>query len=156
MRTSLLKEADGFDPKLRVFLDKDFVFRISRVTDFCFVNLPLLEIDRTTHRAEGLIELFQNEAFRLEQLQYLYEKWLELDWLKRRDRSRVREKLGQIHSGWATCHLFNDDYHKALTAISTAVRTHHSFRSLFKYLVIGISPQFARRIVVSRQTRESI
>jgi glycosyltransferase involved in cell wall biosynthesis len=155
VQASLLNEMEAFDPALRVFLDKDFIFRLSNLTDFCFINLPLLEIDRNTDRPEGLIELFANEEFRLTQLQYLYEKWLKLDWPKRSHRLNIRAKLGEIHSGWASWYLFKEDYQKAIAASAAAVRSVRSSRSLLKYLLILLSPSAARRIVVKRECERS-
>ncbi len=150
MRTSLLKTVEVFDSKLRIFLDKDFIFRLSHATTFCFVNCPLLQIDRAVARSEGLIELFKDEGFRLSQLQYLYQKWLSLAWLEPRDRSTIAAKLGSLHSGWASLHLFNQDYKKARMSISVAVRAERSLKSLMKYLLIAVSPSLARKIVVGQ------
>ena len=151
MRADLLKRVDGFDPTLRIFLDKDFIFRLSRATEFGFVNLPLLEIDRDTNRPEGLIELFENEAFRLRQLEYLYNKWLKLDGLSGRERSMILAHLAEIYSGRASWLLFNKDFSKAKAAMWDSIRAGHSLKSVLKYFLIAVSPAGARKIVVGRE-----
>src|SRR6185437_7651985 len=46
-RTDLARRAGGFDPELAFGDDDDFVFRLGCETTFCFVNMPMVLIDRT-------------------------------------------------------------------------------------------------------------
>ena len=154
-RTSKLQGVGGFDSNLRVYEDKDFMFRLSHATEFCYVNAPLIEIDRSITRTQGLMKLVEREEFRLSQLQYVYEKWLRLDWLQERHRSAIRSQLSQIHSEWATWHLLNEEYLLAREALSRGVDISSSARLLAKQLLLGLSPQLARRIVLRRAARRA-
>jgi len=155
VRSDVLKVAGGFDPELRVFQDKDFVFRLSHQTDFCYINLPLLDIDRTSDREVGLIELAEDEDVRLKEQQYICEKWLTLDWLEPAHCAAIHAQLGRIHSEWATWYLFNEKYAEALQSISKATLTRSSSRLWIKRVIISISPRVARRMVIKRAFRRA-
>jgi glycosyltransferase involved in cell wall biosynthesis len=155
VRASILEEVGGFDSSLQIFEDKDFEFRLSHSTEFCYVNLPLVEIDRSCNSDDGLMRLAQKEEFRVGQLQYVYEKWLGLDWLGKGHRSAIQSRLSEIHSEWATWHLLNREYDLALRAISRSVAISHSAPLMAKALLMNISPQLARRIVQRRVARRT-
>jgi len=155
VRSDALNAAGGFDPRLRVFQDKDFAFRLSHTTDFCYINLPLVDIDRTSDREVGLIELAEDEDVRLQEQQYICEKWLTLDWLEPGHRSAIQAQLGRLHSEWATWFLFNEKYSAALESISKATRTWNSLDLWIKRFIIGISPRLARKIVIDRALRRA-
>jgi len=46
-RTDLVRRVGGFDPAFRFGDDDDFAFRLACETKFCFVNMPMVLIDRT-------------------------------------------------------------------------------------------------------------
>src|SRR6266568_270561 len=79
VRARRLREMDAFDSRIRVLEDHDFMFRLAyHIKSFCFVNQPLVEIDRTPVRSIGLIDLFRKDEVRLRDQQYIYEKWLRI------------------------------------------------------------------------------
>jgi glycosyltransferase involved in cell wall biosynthesis len=45
-RADLVKQIAGFDPHIQFAEDQDYNFRLSLLTPFCYVNKPLVEIDR--------------------------------------------------------------------------------------------------------------
>jgi hypothetical protein len=57
VHSGVMKKVGEFDAALRVMEDWDITVRISMETSLCYVNKPLVLIDRTPNRAEGLIEL---------------------------------------------------------------------------------------------------
>jgi glycosyltransferase involved in cell wall biosynthesis len=58
IRRSLLMEYGGFDDKLIIREDTDLLFRLALKTAFAFVGKPLVFIDRTPTREEGLCKLY--------------------------------------------------------------------------------------------------
>lgn len=80
IRKELINSLGGFDEMLRtVGEDTDMIFRLSMVTKFCYVNRPLVYVDRTPNRTNGIIELFDTKPIdSLKSLIYMYEKWLYL------------------------------------------------------------------------------
>lgn len=115
-RKDLTLQAGGFDPKLRLGEDADFVFRLSLLTDFCFVNVPLAFLDRRPRdvRHTGPNRIWDHEDFRLQQGQYRYEKWLSLSAEFPSDlRKSIRAQLRSNHSGWTNWYLKNEQYEKA-------------------------------------------
>lgn len=154
VRTEIIRNVGGFDPSLRLNEDADFLFRLARRTSVCYVNKPLVEIDRTPDRAVGLIELARKEDFRLQLCQYMYEKWLKEDGKLGPDiRERILRRLQEVHTGWASWHLINGNYEKARQALSSAMRYNFTGKVAFKWLLANAVPSLARKIVLKRRER---
>ena len=151
VRTIILEKIGDFDSKLRIYEDTDFVLRLSRTTELCFVNLPLVKIDRTMNRPVGLIELFSKEDFRLQQLQYMYEKWLSLDWGRLPSvKEQIVGLLQEIHNEWANWYLINQDYNKARQSIARAVDLKLTVNVALKWILIEFAPALARQQITRR------
>ena len=151
VRRDVIDGSGGFDPHLRIVEDNDFVFRVALHTGYCYVNEPLVEIDRTPGRPEGLMELYAQEAFRLEQLQYELEKWL-------RDERIVDAEVRQLvlaalrcnRAAWASCHLMNGDYAQAREAMAAALAYGFTIRNAVKWALVRFAPQATRKFVWKR------
>jgi len=156
VRGNRLREMDGFDPRIRVLEDHDFVFRLAHhVAHFCFVNIPLVDIDRTPNRSIGLIDLFAKDEIRLQDQQYIYEKWLRIEGLKDNIRSKIHEYLSAVYSGWANCFLADQDYEKAAQAMATAL--HHKFAAKLglKWMMTRTIPELTRKLLLRREVHAS-
>lgn len=76
VKKDLISRTEGFDEKITVAEDTDFIFRLSLMTKFCFISLPLVSIDRTPERM-GLVDTYlRRPYFALREKQYMFEKWL--------------------------------------------------------------------------------
>jgi glycosyltransferase involved in cell wall biosynthesis len=139
----------GFDQGLRIYEDNDFVFRAALKTGFCLVNKPLVEVDRSPGRAEGLTELFAIEDFRLQQTEHQHEKWLEME-IPPFVRKLVRAQMQHIYAGWSSLHLMRGDTQKALRAIRTSLRFKVGYRPVVKWALIRCFPTATRRVVIRR------
>ncbi|HZR63533.1 MAG TPA: glycosyltransferase family A protein [Terriglobales bacterium] len=149
---TLLPDIGGFDPTLHLGYDLDFFFRLSARTNICYVNRPLVEIDRTLNRPDGFIERLQDEEFRLKHYQHLYEKWLDEDRrLQLGVANLIRRQLQEVHTKWASWYLLSGDNHSARKAMWSAVRYNVTGRSACKWLLTTLTPKLARRIVVKRR-----
>ncbi len=77
VQRSLLDAIPGFDEALIIGEDGDLFFRLSFITNFCFVAEPLVSIDRTPTRTVGLCNLYYTRDDRkYESLQRRFVKWL--------------------------------------------------------------------------------
>jgi glycosyltransferase involved in cell wall biosynthesis len=76
---SIFLELQGFDEQMVVSEDTDLIFRMAFLTKFCFVNEPLVRIDRTPNRKVGLMELVQRRDERMfRSRELMFKKWLSL------------------------------------------------------------------------------
>lgn len=152
-RTDLARRAGGFDPKLRFGDDDDFVFRLGCETQFCFVNLPMVLIDRTppAERHVGANRRWDEEDFRLQMAQYRYEKRL---CMKKQFPSEVRETirkdLSAVHSGWANWFLQRGEFAKARQSVTEAARTYMTPNIALKWALTRSTPRLARKMVMMR------
>jgi glycosyltransferase involved in cell wall biosynthesis len=148
----LLGRVGEFDPTLWVIQDIDFIFRVSLSTRLCFVNEPLVLIDRTPKRSEGLIEILaRNNERSLGEQQKMYDKWLRLSaghgaGVKR----AIRGHLRGIHSEWANWYLKNRRYQEARHALSDAARAELTPGIAVKWCLAIGAPALARSIVLQR------
>jgi glycosyltransferase involved in cell wall biosynthesis len=152
VRASRLREMDGFDSNIRVLEDHDFVFRLAHhVKSFSFVNLPLVEIDRTPIRSIGLIDLFRKDEVRLRDQQYIYEKWLKIEGLDEAVQRKIHGYLRAVYSGWANWHLEQRQYERAREAMAAAL--HHQFTATMalKWALTAIVPGLTRRYLLQSE-----
>jgi glycosyltransferase involved in cell wall biosynthesis len=150
----LVLEIGGFDPLLTLGEDSDLLFCIANRTSICYVNLPLVEIDRTPDRSNGTIELARKEEFYLKTCQYLYEKWLTRPPnLDPEIRKRVARRLQEIHTGWSSWHLINGNGDDALRSLSIAMKYNFTGKAAFKWLLTRTAPGLARSVVLGRRAR---
>lgn len=151
MKSSLLKLTGGFDPRLRVAEDRDFLYRLAQVTDLCFVNQPLVEIDRTPNRQIGLIEMLGDTSVFLEQHLHLYQKWLETcgpaDSARRR---QIMVRIQELYSRVVNQALAEGRQDDAAAYAREAYRTLPSFRYWMKLRLTEMTPALVRQL--SRQS----
>jgi glycosyltransferase involved in cell wall biosynthesis len=153
-RTDLARRVGGFDPKLRFGDDDDFAFRLGCETKFCFVNMPMVMIDRTppAARHNGANRRWDDEDFRLQMAQLRYEKRLWMgERLSRNVRRRIRGDLAAVHSGWANWFLQKQEYRNARQAITEAARVCLTPNIAMKWALSQCAPRLVRKIVSLRE-----
>lgn len=153
-RADLARQAGCFDPELAFTEDYDFVFRLSLLTPFCFVNKELVIIDRAapTARHTGTSAVWDRADFRLQCEQYRCEKWMRLVASKMPAvQSTIRRRLRCIHSAWANWYLLAEDYAAARKHLSTAARYEVTPAILVKRCVAYAAPALTRAMVLKRQ-----
>lgn len=145
VRRDVMDRVKGFDQRFWVSQDTDFVFRLARETPFCYVNEPLVHVDRRSDRKVGLTTEFDRRGLvRIAEAEMMFEKWLAL--LPTRQvvvRRQVQTLLRNIRSEAGGHHLHSGDYSAARAALGSALRTRFSPVVLAKYLVLMISPRAA-------------
>ena len=152
-RTKLAVRAGGFDPNLRFTEDYDFIFRLSLVTDFCFVNKPLVIIDRSAaqSRHSGASAIWDRVDFRLQCEQRRYEKWMSLTKEGPASlQSIIKGHLRKVHSGWANWYLAKGQYDMAEEHISRAIQYQVTPGLLVKHVLSRLFPRTAKSMAMKR------
>lgn len=147
VRKETMDRVGDFDPRFRVSQDTDFLFRLACETPLCYVNEPLVEIDRTPQRERGLTKEFNRSSLtRLQTLEIILQKWLNLLGDDRDDiRSLIRSRLSDLLNEMANYHLNHMDIDKARRTLFKAIRVQFSVRFCAKYALLLASPSWLGR-----------
>ena len=154
-RTDLVRAVGGFDAKLHLWEDYDFLLRLARLTTFCFVSTPAVLIDRSPdqQRHVGASKAWHDGAFVLSMQQYRYEKMLRLDQgTPTVVTQAARKGLRSVHSMWATMHLANGDYAKAREAIRRALSYQLTPATAVKCALAHVVPGLLRQGLAMRRS----
>jgi glycosyltransferase involved in cell wall biosynthesis len=156
VRTQTVREVGEFDSSFLLNEDADFLFRLVARTSVCYVNLPLVEIDRTPVRAVGLIELSRNEKFRLELNQRLYEKWLSSPPSHDPEiRKRILLRLQEVQAGWSSWYLLNHQNDRARQTSLRALRYRLTLKGTLRWLLTCVAPSIGRKMLIKKRTLDS-
>ena len=153
-RADVVAKSGGFNAKLRFGEDGEFIFRLALLTGFCYVNRPLVAVDRAPAavRHVGVSSEWNNLDFWLRDTQLKHETALAMgDAIPPEIRKLIRAELASVHSGWANWHLEKGDYAKAREAAFRAMQTVFAFKLALKWLLTCASPQLALRAVQHHQ-----
>lgn len=155
-RTDIVRQAGGWDPNLRYFDDYDLILRISQLTAFCFVGMPMVLIDRSPTEESGFGHLrdWHKEDFRLHMQQRCFEKHLksniafskEIDYI-------LRANLHNVHKAWANLYLERREYLRAKQELSEAAAYGFSTMQLAKLAGITVAPWLLRWAVIRDRER---
>lgn len=146
----LVRQIGGFEPKLRFGEDDEFLFRLGKVTGFCYVNSPLTKIDRrpALDRHTEVNEDWDRVEFRLEQSQFRYEKrWSLSEGMPSDVRRAIRRELRSVHSAWANWYLETGQYSRAREAVSKAASYDLTFNLALKWVMTRLVPRLAYTVV---------
>ena len=149
IRTELIRQLGGFDRDIHFAEDQDFLFRLALKTNFCYVNRPLVSIDRTDVNSDPNVapRLWDKVEVRLESARVISEKWLGLGAaLPPNVRKSCVQKMRAAHSAWANWYLENGEYDKARRSIGAALKYEITVNLFIKWMLVWIAPRVARRI----------
>jgi glycosyltransferase involved in cell wall biosynthesis len=152
LHSRVMAEVGEFDPCLWTGQDEDFVFRLSLHTAMCYVNSPLVLIDRTPNQSGRLTDIRSRRRYdELQLRQRRYDRWLRLSEGSSRDlQAALRDKLRGAYSQQANWLLVEGRYREARHAAGLAVRTQCRPGILAKWCLAKAAPSLARRIVIHR------
>jgi len=156
VRTEVMRRVGAFDPQLRVAQDTDFLFRLARETELCYVNVPLVEVDRAADRTEGLTSDFSRKTSLIRPLAYekILVKWRALSSQdKPVVRRLIRSHLRSIRSEIANWHLTHQDPVKARRALLDALEAEVTPALFVKWLLVYCAPRWAASMVLNRSKR---
>jgi hypothetical protein len=146
-RTDLIKRIGRFDPAVHYAEDRDFYFRLSLATSFCYVNKPLAVIDRGASPAGSTSRPWDKFEVCLRGQQRMFEKWLRLDSNLPSDvRRTVVQDLRAVHSSWTNWYLETRQYAEARQAVSRAIKYEFTPKLAIKWALTQVAPTLARRI----------
>ncbi len=142
VRADLMRRLGGFDQSIRMSMDTDLVFRLGLITPMCYVNRPLVEVDRTVGRTVGLTtEHPMGSIERLEVHEYLHAKWLGLiDGTRSKLRASLLDRRSSTQSELANRHLLLDDVAAAKRVMTRAVRQNFQIGLFVKFLWASVAP----------------
>ena len=147
VRADIVKQVGCFDPGIGYAEDHDFLFRLSLATCFCYVNVPLLVIDRSKSPAGSNCRPWDRVEVRLRGSQMMFDKWLSLDsQLPPGVRKTLVRNLRNLHSAWANWYLEHDQYHEARKSVRTAVKYQFTPQLAIKWVLTQVAPTVAKRI----------
>lgn len=153
-RTQLARDIGGFDPDFRFGDDDDFAFRLGSATGLCFVNLPMVLIDRSmpSERHVGSSERWDDDDFRLRMAQARYEKRLRAsNDLPIAIQKLIRRDLAAVHSERANLFLEKGEYGEARKATAEAARIYLTPNLAVKWALTRSAPGAARKMVSMRE-----
>ena len=164
-RTDLIRKTGGMNTKLRFQQDTEFMFRLALLTNFCYVNRPLVGFDRSPveirHAGqvvpgvsrEGAITEWDRVEFVLQDSEVWLGGLLQLDGVPPEVQALIRNQLGLVYSGLANCYLMRGKYANARDVLSKAIKLNPSFGLIVKWLLARVSPGLALRAVLNHQER---
>jgi glycosyltransferase involved in cell wall biosynthesis len=156
IRADLIAKTGGFDTSLSFGEDSELMFRLATLTDYCYVNLPLVAVDRAPVevRHVGVSAEWNRLDVKLRDAQLKFEMHARAgDAVPPKIHKLIRQGLGTIHSGWANWYLENGEYAKAREAALKAVQLNLKFNLAAKWLLTWISPRLALQAVKHYQER---
>lgn len=155
-RADVVRKSGGLNPKLHFQQDTEFMFRLALLTQFCYVNLPLVQFDRSPNevRHVGVSSEWDKVEFLLQDSKIWLEGLLRLGPdVPLKTRKLIRAQLALVHSGLANCYLENCKYSKARESMSEAAQLDLTFNIAVKWLLMWTSPQLTLRTARRRQER---
>lgn len=147
VRSEVGRQIRWFDPHLGYAEDHDFLFRLSLLTPFCYVNKPLAVLDRSKSPEGSNCRPWDDVEVRLGGSQSMFEKWLKLDsGLPADVRGTIVRNLRHVHSAWANWYLEHKQYEKARRAVCQAIEYELTTNLAIKWSLTHIAPSLARRV----------
>jgi hypothetical protein len=149
-RADVVRRTGPLDHKRLFHQDPEFMFRLALLTNFCYVNRPLVWFNRSPVeiRHVGVSAAWNRVEFVLQDTRVWYEGILRLgEGTPWKIRKVIREHLASVHSGLANCYLESGQYATARKAMSNAAQLHLTLNIAVKWLLTWVSPRLALRTV---------
>jgi glycosyltransferase involved in cell wall biosynthesis len=146
-----------FDPSMRISMDTDLAFRLSLLTAMCYVDRPLVDVDRTVERRIGLTtEHPMNGVDRLQVHERMITKWLAMTRRSHPHLGRqLRNRLSRSQSALANQYLLKEDYATARAVLGRAARQNPRAWVLAKFVWSVVGPRSLRREIIRRANSRS-
>lgn len=139
VRADVLRRIGRFDPTLRMSVDMDFLFQLGLATPMCYVNAPLVDVDRTETRTVGLTtEHPVGGVDRLAVHEGLLTRWLEQVSGRKALVRALRTMRTTIQSALADELTRRGDAAAARAVLTRAVRQRPGPRIVAKYVATAI------------------
>ena len=157
VHSDVMRAFGEFDTRLTVSQDTDLLFRLSLLAEFCYVNEPLVLLDREEVRTDKLTRRHPtSNPSRLEEDALMHAKWRSL---ASSDDAGLSGILQQRHlsmlSSLSNSYLLTGDRVNAERCMKMAYAESGSLKWIMKWGLLKLFPQIARKIVQSRIKRTS-
>jgi glycosyltransferase involved in cell wall biosynthesis len=147
VRADIARQIGGFSQDISFVEDRDFHFRLARVTSVAYVNKQLIRTDRSPSPPGSAIRPWDKVEVQFQQQQHMLEKWLSTDNTLPPDlRRTIKRSLGALQSHWANWYLENKRYGEARLAATRAVRSKLALGTSIKWALTWLAPGLARKI----------
>lgn len=148
-----MREVGEFDTSIRMSMDADFVFRLGLATPLCFVNEPLVELDRTEERTIGLTTQYPPLSLRRQKVhEQLLTKWLSL---VSESHPGLRYGLLKVRSSTqsaiANIYILQDECESARSVLRRAMRQNSEARLVLKWLLTALAPGLLQKEIRRRE-----
>lgn len=156
VRADAMQAAGNFDPALRVAQDVDFILRLSLVTPLCYVNLPLVQINRDpTHATRLTVQHALASLARDEAHEHMLANWQPLLRARRPDLCRqLNRDLWRKRSALANHLLLAGDTRAARAVLARGLRDRFNARLFLKLGLTLIAPGLYVRALMHDALRE--
>jgi glycosyltransferase involved in cell wall biosynthesis len=142
VRADVMRKVGLFDPDLRAAQDSDFLFRLSLHTPLCYVNAPLVELDRLPERPQRLT--LQHPMQGLTRLQFhekMFSKWQALaSGQPAETRKLLRKRAASARSALANQLLRMGRRREARQTLSRALKDRFALPLFAKWLATFCAP----------------
>lgn len=151
VRAPSMMRTGPFDEILTVAQDADFIMRLSLSSRFCYVNEPLVILDRDSSRSRLTTDHDANSLFRLEQQKHQHSKWKSYFNAKETPTllSLANERYCNTLSALSNCYLRNSDAGNARASLEEAFQISHNYKYKLKKLFINAFPKLSTRLLSS-------
>ena len=150
VRAPSMVRAGPFDEKLLVNQDCDFILRLSLSSRFCYVNEPLVILDRDASRSR-LTDDYFNSLFRLEQQKHQHSKWI--SYFNAQETSTLLSLANAAYcntlSSLSNCYLKNSQSENAKASLEEAFQVSNNYKYKLKKLFISAFPKLSTRLLCS-------
>lgn len=155
VHADVMRAFGEFDTRLTVSQDTDLLFRLSLITEFCYVNEPLVLLDREEERTDKLTRRHPtSNPARLEEDVLMHEKWKSLVPSARAElAAAVHERHLSMLSALSNSHLLAGDRSKAEHCMRMAYAESGAPKWFIKWILLRIYPQLAATAVRCRIRR---
>lgn len=145
VRRSIFSEAGGFDEALGLGEDRDLMFRLCFKTGFCYVQEPLVSIDRapTVARLTDLCSKRDDYICvwgeRLRKKMLAHPEFVDPD-----NRRLIEDELMSLYYDWAAARMSSFNLKSVLINISKIRQLGQSYPMIFRTMLTRISNKFSR------------
>jgi glycosyltransferase involved in cell wall biosynthesis len=156
VRADVMRRFGEFDPKYRLSQDVDFLFRLGLLTSFCYVNVPLVEIDQHSQRELGLTTTYPARSWTaMLEAESMLRKWLSMVDESRPELRRVlKHELASARSAFANRYLLAGDLPAARQALRQGIKDAPELRLIAKCVLAYTAPAVLRRFAAERAPAE--
>jgi glycosyltransferase involved in cell wall biosynthesis len=156
VRADIMRACGDIDTRYRLSQDVDFMFRLGLLTPFCYVNAPLVQINRDPARVDGLMTAYPSRSWTaMLESESMLQKWLTLvDESNPALRRIIKHELASARSALANRHILAGDLAGTRRTLGEAIANSWEARLLVKWTLAHLMPPVLRRFAARHSPPE--